>query len=143
MTTIAWDGKILAGDTKITGNTFFRAGTKVFKISENTYFGGSGDREDCLSVAEWLKGNIKEEPKLDPSFAGILVEDGIAYRIESNLRKDKLNTYHAVGSGSQGAMVAMYLGCDAIKAIRVMSEIDNYTNGEIDYFICVKGFSPA
>lgn len=137
MTTIAWDGKVLAGDTCITGCSFDRRGTKIFQIGNNKYFGACGDREECLAAADWLAGRVKEEPKLSNTFAGILVENGKAYRIESLLIKDEIKEkHHAVGSGAQGAMIAMYFGYGAIQAIEIVSMFDTYTNSLVDHFTC-------
>jgi hypothetical protein len=137
MTTIAWDGKILAGDTCITGCSFNRIGTKLFQIGDSKYFGACGEREECLAAVEWLAGRMKEEPKISDSFAGILVENGKAYRVESLLIKDEIKEkHHAVGSGAQGAIVLMYMGFDAIQAIQTVSMFDTYTNSLVDHFTC-------
>ena len=45
MTTIAWDGNTLAGDT-LCHSSFCREVTKIFKIDKDTIFGGAGFHED-------------------------------------------------------------------------------------------------
>lgn len=137
MTTIAWDGKVLAGDTKVVGPSFPRTSTKVWQIGQNKYFGACGEREDCLAAMEWLSGKRKEEPELSESFAGILVDNGKAYRLEQMLIKDEIKEkHHAVGSGAQGAMVMLYMGYGAIQAIETISLFDIYTNSLVDHFTC-------
>jgi hypothetical protein len=137
MTTIAWDGKVLAGDTQVCGTSFDRTGAKVWQIGKDKYFGACGDREDCLAAMEWLSDRRKDKPDLSDSFAGIIVESGKAYRVEAALIKDEIKEkHHAVGSGAQGAIVMMYMGYGAIQAIETISMFDTYTNSLVDYFTC-------
>lgn len=137
MTTIAWDGKVLAGDTKADGPSFYRTVTKVWQIGQGKYFGACGLREECLAVMEYLSGKVKKEPEVSDTFSGILIENGKAYRIEQLLIKDEIKEkHHAVGSGAQGAMVMMYMGYGAVQAIETISMFDTYTNSFVDHFTC-------
>lgn len=132
MTTIAWDGKILAGDT-LCNASFCREVTKIFKIDKDTLFGGSGFHEDCLRAVMWLRNPEGEKPELDPdNFAGILVQKGKAFRLESNLIEMPIKeSAHAVGSGADCAMVAMYLGKSAIEAVKIAAIFDINTGSKV------------
>ena len=141
MTTIAWDGLVLAGDTLLVGRSFTRKGDKLFTINKDIYFGGCGCREDCLAVVEWLRNQRNDKPDLDDSFAGILVEKGKAYRLESKLMKSEIKEkHHSVGSGASHAIVAMYLGQGAVEAIHTAAIFDCNTSFDVTY-INVKGIA--
>lgn len=141
MTTIAWDGAVLAGDTLAQGNMFDRKIEKVFTIKPNIHFGGSGYWEDCLAVADWLKDTKKTKPSIEENFAGILIEDGVAYRLEKKLIKDMIKEkHHSVGSGASFAITAMYLGQGAVEAIHTAAIFDCNTSFDVTY-INVKGIA--
>lgn len=136
MTTIAWDGITLAGDTQC-NSTIKRRVDKVFQIKEKLFFGGSGLYEDCLLVRDWLMygGN---KPDLDDNFSGIIIRDGTAFRIEQKLMESHIQeSHHAVGSGSSYAMMAMHLGKTAEESIVLASVFDLDTNNKIIKYDCV------
>lgn len=137
MTTIAWDGYVLAGDTLANGS-FKRYTNKVFTIRPNVYFSGCGYLEDCMAVVAWLKSEEKDKPKLEENFAGILIEDGKPYRLEQKLIKLPIKEeYHAVGSGAGHAIVALYLGQDAVAAVKIAAMFDTDTSADVTYInIC-------
>ena len=141
MTTIAWDGAVLAGDTLACGRMFDRKVEKVFTIQPNVYFAGSGNWEDCIAVADWLKDTKKTKPPLEENFAGILIDDGVAYRLEYRLMKDRIKEkHHSVGSGASFAITAMYLGQGAVEAIHTAAIFDCNTSFDVTY-INVKGIA--
>lgn len=133
VTTIAWDGRVLAGDTLANG-LFRRKVDKIFTIKSGVYFGGCGYVEDCMAVVQWLQYQEKDKPKLEDNFAGILIENNKVYRLESKLIKLPIKEkHHAVGSGATQAMVAMFLGQGAVKAIQTASIFDSDTSFETTF----------
>lgn len=129
MTTIAWDGQVLAADTQIRGGSFVRRAEKLFTIKSGVYFGSCGSREDSLVVANWLQNPQEEKPRIDEDFAGILIEHGRCYRLEQKLQKDLIKEkHHSVGSGAAHAIVAMYLGQGAVEAIQTAAVFDENTS---------------
>lgn len=57
MTTIAWDGKTLAGDKQVTTGGTATKTTKVFKVKTKKGYvlvGYSGDLADGQAFVEWL-----------------------------------------------------------------------------------------
>jgi hypothetical protein len=133
MTTIAWDGNVLAGDTMTVNGSFCREVTKIFKIDKDSYFGGAGYHEDCLRAVIWLRNPEGEKPELDQdTFMGILVQKGKAFRLESNLIEMPIKeSAHAVGSGADCAIVAMYLGKSAIEAVKIAAIFDVNTGSKV------------
>lgn len=141
MTTITWDGSVLAADTLMTGNAFDRHTEKLFTLGSGKYFGGCGDWQDVLAAVEWLKNESKTKPELNDSFVGILIVSGNAYRLESKLMRDPIKEkHHSVGSGASHAIVAMYLGQGAVEAIHTTAVFDKNTSFEVTY-INVKGIA--
>jgi hypothetical protein len=131
MTTIAWDGKTLAGDTLATG-TFNRRVVKIWELRPGVYFGGCGLHSEVFEVKEWLRYEKREERPEVKECVGILIRNGKAYRIEENLMEVPIiEDFHAVGSGACFAITAMYLGCNAEQAVDIASKFDEATGGDI------------
>ncbi|MFI5423053.1 MAG: hypothetical protein ACHQWH_03840 [Nitrososphaerales archaeon] len=133
MTTIAWDGKILAGDTLAVNGSFCRECVKLHKIDMNTFIGVSGYLEDAYRAVSWLRNPGEDKPELDAdTFAAIIVKKGKAFRLESNLIEMPIKeSAHAVGSGADCAMVAMYLGKSAIEAVKIAAIFDINTGSKV------------
>lgn len=136
MTTIAWDGTYLVGDTQARA-VIKRLVVKVFQINKDVWFGGSGLYDDVLLVRDWLKYN-DTKPELDDSFTGIIIRKGVANRIEQKLVEYPIQeSHHAIGSGSAYAMMAMYLGKTAEEAVALASIFDSDTNSQIIKYNCI------
>ena len=136
MTTVAWDGFTLAGDTQASAN-IKRLVDKVFYIRKGLYFGGSGTYEDCLAVRDWLISG-GEKPEIEDDFSGLIIRDGTAFRIEQKLMESPIQeSHHAVGSGSAYAMMAMHLGKTAEEAVVLASLFDSNTNNQLIKYNCI------
>lgn len=129
MTTIAWDGRTLAGDTQ---HSMFRGnGDKVFRLNDGSLFGSCGQTQDGVAVMEWLAGG-GEKPKVEDGFHAILVKDGKLYSLENKLvHLEQRRPFFAIGSGRDYAMAAMFLGKTAADAVRVAREFDVDTGSEV------------
>lgn len=132
MTTIAWDGKTLAGDSQ--ASMFNGSTRKVSKIVNGWLYGACGQWQDAVAVRQWIVGGMDadKKPKVEDTFHAILItQDGL------NVLENKLvllrydRPYFAVGSGREYAMAAMLLGCDARHAVEVAAKLDTDTGGEI------------
>ncbi len=136
MTTVAWDGFTLAGDTQASA-AIKRLVDKVFYIRKDLYFGGSGTYEDCLAVRDWLISG-GEKPEIEDDFSGLIIRDGTAFRIEQKLMESQIQeSHHAVGSGSAYAMMAMHLGKTAEEAVVLASLFDSDTNNQLIKYNCI------
>lgn len=136
MTTIAWDGFTLAGDKRTHDSTAFWETTKVFQSECGRYLiGGSGDAQDALLVRDWVFGGMDESKKPSISnYAGLLIIDGKPHFMDTKLIPLPIGgrPFYAVGSGRDFALAAMLLGKNAVEAILVAAEFDNYTGLGVD-----------
>lgn len=141
MTTIAWDGNMLAGDriVSVDGNIAGEV-TKVFKRKDGCLVAYAGVAGTGAEYARWF---LKGEKGKAPSLSSITPNNGADILI---IRKDKRlewydkdgwhyveNDKFAMGSGAMAARAAMKMGAFADKAVQVASELDVYTGYKVDF----------
>lgn len=137
MTTVAWDGTTLAGDTQgvINGYTLART-QKIFRLANGALFGGSGRYEDILEARDWLDHPEGPKPAIaaDDGFSCLLVTpEGGVFRLESRLMCSPIyEPYAAVGSGRDFALAAMALGRTAAQAVVLAMQFDVCTGGLVE-----------
>lgn len=134
MTTIAWDGKVLAGDRQRTfGGTPIPV-TKVFR-QDRYVFGCSGNSDECVLLATWLAHGmpVNDKPKCD-DVGALLVRDSKLYYITSpHLLLLEIDApFFAIGSGADYALGAMAMGADAATAVKVAAKLDVNTGMGVD-----------
>lgn len=139
MTTIAWDGRTLAGDAMTTwGGTPMRACVpKVHKVTapngRKALVGFSGSLAYGNAYLAWLNGGDKPDPKVPEStgWTVIMVDDegGIWQRSDTSdawtLLGRRVNW--ACGSGADYALGAMAAGATAEQAVKIASNLDTNT----------------
>jgi len=131
MTTIAWDGTTLAGDTLVVAGNLKTAGVKLYRLQDGRLYGGSGYQEQVLAVREWLE-TAGEKPKLEQFAAILITPDGACLRLEEQLIPMPIQErFHAVGSGRDFAMAAMALGKTALEAVLLAAHWDAWTNDDV------------
>jgi hypothetical protein len=135
MTTIAWDGKTLAGDRK-TVDVCVYGGTKVFRVGhgEETYLvAASGNSSDCDAFVEFAKKGFKDRPKFT-DFTGIrIAKDGTITRYDEMPNESVFKSeMYALGSGGKYAIGAMAHGATAVEAVGIASSVDVYTGLGVD-----------
>lgn len=132
MTTIATDGKSMAGDSLTSGsNTILRFAPKVLKAPDGRIFGCCGLVTDCLKFQAWML-NGGDQPELTDDFdALILNTDGTVDWIDKNYTPVRYMVPHAIGSGSEYALGAMFMGADPAKAVEIAMIRDLSTGGDI------------
>jgi hypothetical protein len=124
MTTIAWDGTLLAADRLGDSGGFAFEVSKIFELGDGRILGIAGDYAVGSQIADYLAG-VGERPDFEPGmFEGILIEDGEAYLMQSRLVPIPVKAPHAIGSGRDYAIAAMRMGGSAIYAVEVASEYD-------------------
>lgn len=139
MTTIAWDGKILAGDRLFSnGPVAIGESTKIFKRKKDgALCGCSMNVALGTKFMQWfLKGERGKPPSL---------RDGEEWARVVTIHPDGTITYHepegsfkletnkfAIGSGMEFALGAMAMGAEADMAVRVASMYDTGTGSNID-----------
>lgn len=130
MTTIAYDGRVLAADSLVTCGTMrFGHTEKIIKLNDGRYFAMAGSIELSALIASWLNGETeKPELKADDKCNGIVVSpNGKAFELSNSLRIFPACIPWAGGSGDQVAMTAMRCGKDAEAAVRLACEMDIYS----------------
>lgn len=153
MTTIAWDGKILATDSRITcrGHLISDKSVKLQVLNDLKYtvYGDiilaialAGDAAMGDKFMYSLFANIKCEYNTEDNVNGVLIGDKNIYTLEDisemsfiTYPKDTLLTE---GSGGQFAHSAMLLGLNAIEAIKHTMKLDVYTGGEVQSWMTPK-----
>lgn len=138
MTTIAFDGKTMACDTRISGSHAFYTDTKIYE-NKRFVIGTAGDAGAGLIL-------VKDESILVPKhydydFSALVWEKDTKtlYRVEFFKSWDSplsaviviSDPFAATGSGAPYAMAAMYLGNTATHAVTVAAQFDANTSGKI------------
>lgn len=140
MTTIAWDGEMLAGDRVINvSGAIAGEVTKVFKRKDGCLIAFAGVAGTGSEYVRWF---LKDEKGKAPSLNSVTPDNGADILV---VRKDKKlewydkdgwhhieNGQFAMGSGAVAARAAMKMGASADKAVQIASEIDVYTGREVD-----------
>lgn len=140
MTTIAWDGKTLAGDKRTSFGGLHAVTTKVQRIG-NLLVGCAGNTAQIAEMHEWVKnGRVPADlpkPQLSSTecVSMLVIEpDGHVLQYESTAYPIRIeNRQWAIGSGRDFALAAMRLGCDATRAVELASEFDSSTGNGVDF----------
>jgi hypothetical protein len=157
MTTVAWDGKILASDTQAsTGDVvcshseqkIYTPPTSGWEIYGDKVFaiGCSGDCGAEMELQELLTNGLSYSSEFLPTFnfsSIAVIGPGRAYVISKDKGDTRANISlqvepYAIGSGSLIARTAMKCGKDAREAVQVAIDMDCYSGGSVDTFILGK-----
>ena len=138
MTTIAWDGKTVAADSRVTRGDHVIPGEanlrKIIHLRDGSVFAGSGVLENINLALNWIEDGMPErKPTIKEAMRGFVVNhDGEVFEFSEALILDRCYApFFAIGSGDQYALAAMHLGCDARRAVEVAATFDTGTGGEI------------
>lgn len=138
MTTIATDGKTMAGDgqgeachTIICTNR-----AKVARLSDGSLFGSAGRGADNIAMIDWLEGGCEGKKPNLKSFSGLrLFPDGrLEYWSEEVNVPTPVDAPCAVGSGMDFAIGAMEAGLSPEAAVGIAAKRDPGTGGKITVF---------
>jgi hypothetical protein len=136
MTTIAWDGKVLAGDRLRTHDDKKMPATKVFKLGkgdEQVLVGCAGDSWDCVAFVQGWIAHSASPLKNSRSFTAILVRRSGAVLIDDRLLEHPLSLpFYAIGGGADLAIGAMAAGKGAKAAIEIAARFDPKTGLGVD-----------
>lgn len=148
MTTIVWDGKMLAADGRCTsGNRI--ADEKVNKIRLCPGAVVRGSAVICYSLAgaadmydivgDWIQDGCPVTDHMKEKEFGVIIiteDNAYVYGSESNDIYPVGSCTETLGSGSEFAMSALYFGKNAIQAVQHAAGIDLYTGGTGTYIDC-------
>lgn len=138
MTTIAYDGKVMAADRlHVSGYTKSYA-RKIWCLRPGVIVGAAGPAATAAEVIDWLDrgGHPADFPKAqreDGWSLVLVVAHGRIMRIEQGPIPIMIDgPYAAAGSGAEFALAAMASGKSAAEAILVAADMDTGTGGGID-----------
>ncbi len=146
MTTIAFDGRILAADSQATaGNikTFDAVKVRIVEIAqegshkgEKHYVACCGDMASARAFCDWYRDQAGSVyPKLEEDFHALAIAPhGIAEYWDRLPYGVAAHAPVAIGSGKQIALGAMAAGKNAIEAVEIAKQHDCFTGGEVKHW---------
>lgn len=137
MTTIAIRDGIIAADTQETVGGFrLISSPKILHLPNGNVLAAAGESAKIEQAIRFFSDdwntNLDKAPDFKKSFEAILVSKGRVYFCTASCIPVPLgNPIYAIGHGWQLAMAAMQLGMSAEDAVKFASELDVFTNGEV------------
>lgn len=139
MSTVAWDGKIIAADKMAVNCGLERKKSKLFK-HDNVVYAVTGELSEGLVLIQWHKdgADIEKYPKFQTPEDWtrlIVAEYGKITVYEAHPYPTEEEPFMAWGSGRDFAMGAMEMGAGAVRAIEIASKHSCGTGLGVDYFV--------
>lgn len=139
MTTIAWDGKMLAADRRFSGGNGSFTTTKIRRV-KGCLVAMAGNFSLALELAQWFEdgANPKEFPSanrdIDKGATLVVIQaDGLIFKYESSpVPCPFYDKKIAIGSGGDFARAAMHLGVAADVAVEIAALFDNTTGNGVN-----------
>lgn len=132
MTTIATDGKSMAGDGLIVNAGDMICGfntVKVHRLDDGGIVGIAGDASLALAFVAWLNGGT--EPTVEEVDALHITADGALLYYHNTGAPVPCEAPAAIGTGTKLAMGAMLAGSDPAKAVEIACQRDICSGGSI------------
>lgn len=145
MTTIAWDGMTLAGDSRVShGDIVLPERMRKVIIGTKGHIAAIAGAVDmqCEVFFDWVKNGCQGDPvfpKADSTFI-LVTPGGVVQELTKHENVSKVNHwgYYAWGSGRNFALGALSNGCTAVKAVETGIKFDPYSGGRITAFTLAK-----
>lgn len=133
MSTIACDGKHIAGDGLVTGDGMIHCEDfpKVVRLDDGRIAGFTGSIWVQNEAVDFLNGKCTSIDLGDNFEALILDADGVCLSMEGKGRMAVVPTPAVAGSGGPYALAALHLGKTALEAVALASRMDVGTGGQI------------
>lgn len=139
MTTVVCDRKSMSSDSQSTTGHQMSDVTKLFRSPEGHVIGICGEYETALEFKDYLCGDRKKCPKhLEEVEALVLTTEGKIIHYYGSKKPIVIRSkYAAIGTGSDAALGAMYLGdvlrkpVSPAQAIRAACKVDAYSSGKV------------
>lgn len=148
MTTIAFDGKVLATDSQVScENIKYTDEQKLFRI-DGALYAFAGDTKDRELFLQWIAEGapLDGKPELcegDDFSAVQVTKYGAAFEYDGDLIALPVRGCRAWGSGWQVAEACLQLGLGAVTAIETAIKLDCYTGGEVQSALVPTEVAPA
>lgn len=139
MTTIAFDGEIVAYDSRITRGSvvFSDRRNKMFK-KNGIKFVGTGDPADIQKAVNCYLTDSMAPYEFETVVLAYFPNGDF---LQINVEKNSIRTYNlkdeipfATGSGAEFAIAAMDFGYNAKEAVKYAMTRDTHTGGKINWF---------
>lgn len=138
MTTIAYDGRYIAVDSRLTeDNRICHDDFNKVVESNDYYFFMAGNLALYTHFTNCFIDGTLFEKKGSVQAVGYRKKDKKVFDIRSNegqIDMCEINYKEALGSGMHYAIAAMDLGSSAVQAVKIASKRDTYTGGKIRCF---------
>lgn len=132
MTTIATDGKSMAGDSQTTcGNEVTGWAVKIHKLSDGRIIGACGPSTDCVKFRTHMSEG-GDKPTLSDEFCALVLKPGgNAVFVDKDMIEIPYRLPAGIGSGSEFAIGAMMAGCSPHDAVAYAIDRDCKSGGTI------------
>lgn len=141
MTTIAWDGEVLAADTLCT-DSYGMMGymSKLKELEDGSIIAHAGSSSALNTFADWHLAWNRDPtkwPKSLKSSSIIVISNGLimGYEGERYPTEYLYSQPVAWGSGALAALALMAKGYDAVEAVKGASKVDIYTGGDVEHYL--------
>lgn len=136
MTTIAWDGRVLVADSRVTGGNNCVCGevTKAWKSADGYRWAHTGGAQDLDRLRRWTREGRGDNPPLTDEHDGCLVRVSPDGELAEWWGRGWLMIrapFQAWGSGERLAIGAMAAGASAERAVEIACRFDPQSGGEI------------
>ena len=125
----------MAADTQMNlGCSIFHC-KKIF-ATDHGLVGAAGSSIDCSKFLQWVERGMDEEsrPSIDgeDGFQAIVLRHGAIFMFERDCFPMRIERdFHAIGSGGDAALAAMFCGKTPKRAVEIASKCNNQTGGPI------------
>ena len=132
MTTIVANKQRMLSDSRVSGNNnrIYEA-PKLYRKGD-AIIGCAGDNDAIETFVKWY-GTKKKKPlfKSDSFDALVLTPQGLYTYDETCSRDFILGEFHAIGSGGDAALGALFMGADLETAVKIACKVDKYSGEPI------------
>lgn len=122
----------LAADSYISDDATVMQACKCVRLPSGDVAGGAGDLGDVAQALSWLASGSEGDAPDISSAAIVFTVSGVPHMASTKWPGVRMKGAVAVGSGAQGALVAMRLGKTPVEAVAAVAGIDPCTGGEIE-----------
>lgn len=137
MTICCWDGKTLACDSQISAGDAAWASIRKIRRVKNWLVAAAGDLDNMTQFLKTFNPDNMDEPDKLCANAGLealmISPEGVVHFREGSgvITKIKHEGFIAIGSGAISAMAAMYVGADAVLAVKTAIKYSKNCGGKI------------
>lgn len=147
MTTIAYDGYVLAADTMSQSSFIDQVPFRKIRTFSDCWIAGAGTVGAILQWVDWYRSGADKD---DYPYERLNGEDSLGGIFVVSRKTGKLEVWgpshpyacveasygvNALGSGEHFAMGAMLAGANAIEAVKVASKLDPGTGGKVRHVV--------